>query len=296
MKIEYKEINSLEEIVNHASEEILDGAGALNYLLPFTISIDAIKQQPIADVTAEAKLWADKTRPQELHINHGEFILDGLEHITTELLDKKTSNRALFSLLSQKDISNSHDQPIPSFMLMQCSIHDDSLYCTAYFRALEITKFFRINLEEIRLKISTIHDSIPDFKKVNITIFAFRAYSNKNINPLRIPLIDRMSESKICVALQKNPAYISELLLEKIGNSTVVKTESIERIISATQELSDACVKFNRVFINTLAKQALQISEKLRSQRKINSHHEGIEATNAELNEKIKKISEELNK
>ena len=87
----------------------------------------------------------------ELHINHGSYIGDGLEHIIDELKNKPSSNRALFSLISQKDISKSGDNPIPSFMIFQTCIDDNILYCSVYFRALEVSTFLRINTEEFVL-------------------------------------------------------------------------------------------------------------------------------------------------
>lgn len=294
MKIEYYETTSLEDIVNHASGEIPDGKFIINYILPFSIPIKIIKDNPIRDVSDEALLWASKVRPEELHINHGEFIGDGLDHIISQLTHKKTSNRAIISLIAQSKISNSGDTPIPSFMVLQCNIYEKTLYCTAYFRALEVTTFLRVNLEEIRLKIASIYDAIPDFRTVNLTIFAFRAYSNKNINTLKIPLIDRLTEAKILTTLIRNPTEISELLKQKCKDSTVILTGSLEKIISSLSELEDKEVCFNRVLALHLTKKALATANDLKEKRAVNSHHDDFEKLNRELEENILAVSKEI--
>lgn len=294
MKTEYIEITSLEEIIDYASGEIPDGSFSINCILPFSIPVSAINADPLLDVSSEARLWANKICPEELHINHGQFICDGLEHIISQLKHKKTSNRAIFSLLNQSNISNSGDDPIPSFMLMQCNIHENTLYCTAYFRALEVTTFLRINLEEIRQKISEIYNSLPDFKTVNLTIFAFRAYANKNINTLKIPALDRLTEAKILKALSKKPQEISELLKQKCKDSTVILTGSLEKIISSLNELENEEVNFNRVRALHLTKQALATAIELKEKRAINSHHEDLERLNNELQQNTLAVAREI--
>ncbi|WP_285425269.1 hypothetical protein [Pseudomonas sp. efr-133-TYG-103a] len=291
MKIEYAEIDTLEHIVDIASNEIPDGTSSINYVMPFSITIGVIKEKPLKDVTDEARLWAMKNRPEELHINHGEFIGDGLDQMISQLSNNKTSNRALISLIDQKVIANSGDNPIPSFMLLQCNIHEDTLYCTAYFRALEVTTFLRVNLEEIRLKIVAIHDSLQNFKNIKLTIFAFRAYSNKNINTLKIPIIDRLSEAKIFSTLSKNPKEISDLLKEKRKDSTVVVTTSLERIISCLEELDDGAVAFNRKLALSTTRTILEIAIDLKEKRSINSHHEDFGEMNKTLSEKTLELS-----
>ena len=292
MKIEYIKIESLEEIIDHASREIPHNSFAINHALSFAIPVKTITDSPLLDVVNEAELWARKECPDELHINHGQYIGEGLDHIIFELTHKRTSNRALFSLIDQSAILKSGDKPIPSFMIMQCAIHHDELYCTSYFRALEVTTFLRINIEEIRQKIQKIYDAIPHFKTVNLTIFAFRAYSNENINTLRIPELDRTSEARITKLLERSPEKVSELLKEKCKDSTVIMTVSTERIISSLNELNDSEVKFNRTQALYLAKEVLQIANNLREKRALNSHHKDLEELNRALQEKTERLAE----
>lgn len=293
MKIEVVPISSLEEIAGNAEQEVSDNF-SLNYIASHLISVVDLKQKPLADVTEEASRWAALEKPEELQINHGEYIKDGLEHIISELQYKKTSNRALLSLIAQADISGTGDKPIPSFMLMQCNIHEDVLYCTSYFRALEVSKFLRINLEELRLKICEIHKSIPEFNKVNITIFAFRAYKNRNINTLTVPEIDRINPIDLYTTLIDNPKKVAAMLREKSLPSTVIKTDSIKNLVISVEK--DAFKGFNKRLITLNASGAISAAEALLELRRRSSHHPEIENLNQEFQNKIVAIAEELEK
>lgn len=286
-------ISSLEEIVNHAEQEIGE-LFKINYLMSYIISVADLKNKPLEDVTSEAELWAAREKPAELQINHGEFIQDGLDHIIKELTYKKDSNRALFSLISQEHISGTGDTPIPSFMILQCTISNNRLYCTAYFRALEVSKFLRVNLEEIRLKICKIHENLLDFEDVAITIFAFRAYVNKNINTLRIPKIDRIHPIELFQTLQENPREVARMLREKCQASTFILTDSISHLIVAVQNWKTET--HQKILINNNAKEAIDIANKLLNLRERSSHNPEIENLNRDLHEKINSIAQELDK
>jgi hypothetical protein len=296
LKIEYIEVSSLEDVITNATDEISDGESAINFVLAFKISSTAMKESPLRDVTEEALSWAASVRPKNLYINHGEFIKDGMTHIIDELENKKDSNRALFSLISQENISKSLDNPIPSFMLMQCNIHEETLYCTTYFRALEITKFLRVNLEEIRLKIVEIHDRLLSFKKINVTIIAFRAYSNKKINALTIPLFDRMNESEITVDLMTQPQKIAKLLREKCHDTTVINVDSIDKLIRSLSALTNQQLNFNRALVTAKANDLQIASTELRELRARSSHHAQISVINNKINTLTIAIAEELEK
>lgn len=294
MKIEATPITSLEEISTNAAAEVSENFN-LNYIASYLISAANLIDNPLRDVTEEAQRWDAPQKPIELQFNHGQYIKDGLDHIITELRHKKTSNRALFSLLAQESISSTGDTPIPSFMLMQCNIHENILYCTSYFRALEVTKFLRINLEELRLRISKIYDSVPEFDRVVITIFAFRAYKKQDINTLAIPEIDRLNVLQIYIGLKDCPKNIAGMIKEKSHPSSVIDIESMRRLIEAVNQLKkDNHANFNTVLINKNANHAIYIAEKLSEFRKISSHHPEIERYNKEFQNALDSIAKEL--
>lgn len=291
MKNDTNLITSLEKFVDQAVLEV-DKDFTLNYMISNTISINDLKENPISDCTDEAILWAAKEKPKELQINHGQYIETGLDYIISELKRKETSNRALFSLISHEHIVESKDLPIPSFMIMQCNIYQDTLYCTSYFRALEVSTFFRINLEELRLKICDIYKEIPKFTNVKITIFAFRAYINENINTLKKPEIDRLTAIQIFKMLSSNRRQLAALLREKSHASTVIETDSIQYLI---ESLDDDSIKIsNKRLIIIKAKEAITLSNDLLDLRKIASHHHEIEELNQKFHTCIMEIAQEL--
>lgn len=291
MKNDTNLITSLEEFVAQAVLEV-DKNFTLNYMISNTISINDLKENPISDCTDEAILWAAKEKPKELQINHGQYIKTGLDYIISELKRKETSNRALFSLISHEHIVESKDLPIPSFMIMQCNIYQDTLYCTSYFRALEVSTFFRINLEELRLKICDIYKEIPKFTNVKITIFAFRAYINENINTLKKPEIDRLTAIQIFKMLSSNRRQLAALLREKSHASTVIETDSIQYLIESLDD--DSIEISNKRLIIIKAKEAITLSNDLLDLRKIASHHHKIEELNQKFHTCIMEIAQEL--
>lgn len=143
MKIDYKKIENLENIADDATSAIADGSSVFNNYLAYEFDIKLVTDSELANVSDDAKNWADDICPDSLHFNHGSYLIGGMDHLIGELNNKPSSNRALLSLISQKDVSNSRDKPIPSFMVFQTSIEDGVLYCTTYFRALEISTLFK---------------------------------------------------------------------------------------------------------------------------------------------------------
>ena len=298
MTIEYKPIKSFEEIINDATFAIAEGEHEFNRCMAYALDVSVIGKC-ISDVTEDAKMWAEKECPPELYINHGSYIKDGMEHIIKELNDKSSSNRALFSLISQENISGSGDKPIPSFMIFQTCIDENTLYCTAYFRALEISTFFRINIEEIRLKIEEIYQNIRTIKKVNIVIFAFRAYHKSAINPLKKAKIDLMTGIKIFTILNNNPYEFNELFEEKAKDSTVISLESLSHLLEALNEptvKSNKNENLNFTQVNKIIKDAIENGNELRKIRTQHSHHSDIEKINNKYIECLKKLSREFEK
>lgn len=291
MIIEATRVDSLEDIARNAEREVSENF-SLNYISSHIVSMADLKNKPLSDVTEEASRWAAREKPAELQINHGEHIKNGLDHIIHELKHKNTSNRALFSLISQDHISDTGDKPIPSFMIMQCNIHENTLYCTSYFRALEVSKFFRINLEELRLKICEIQKSIRSFDKVNITVFAFRAYINRDINTLTVPEIDRTHPIDLMTTLLENKSKVANMLREKGLPSTVIETESIQNFIKSINK--DLFKSDNKRLMTLEAEKAIHIADELAKLRERDSHHSDIESLNREFQTKLNKIAEEL--
>ena len=129
-------------------------------------------------------------------------------------------------MLAQKDISKSGDDPIPSFLTFQCSIEKEVLYCTATFRALEVSHFLRINLEEIRQNLVDICTKLPAIEKVHLHIFAFHAYvSSVPAAALRRPKIDVMFMPELLILMQDGNVRELDTLLGGLAQSTTAVSE-----------------------------------------------------------------------
>lgn len=189
----FEEVANLEEAAAKASDAVKVGDVKFNYCLAVSVPAIALVKFPLRDKTELARQWQLPEPPSNFHFNHGMYIGDGVEHITNELQSKPSSNRALYSLLHQNNISKSGDKPIPSFMIMQCGIENRTLYCTVYFRALEVSTFLRINIEEIRLTLCHILEKNIDIDTIKLTIFAFKAYNKREQSTLQRSRLDMMT-------------------------------------------------------------------------------------------------------
>lgn len=298
--MEFTEIKGFEEIIELADSFIAKGNAdyVLNYSLKVKFNIDLVKNVQLHDVSELAEKYQAYECPKELYINHGSYISEkGVDHVINELSTKHNSNRAVISLINQCDILDSGDEPRPSFMILQFTIKDQSLYVTTYFRALEVTKFLRINLEEIRLIVNRIYGKIRTINWVKLNVFAFRAYKNKNINPLIKPEIECLEGIDIFIILQKDPIRLSELLKQMNVYSTAINNKSIKeinRIIADEKKLSYIDEVFKSEFIKNLFKNCETISGKLIELRKDASHDVDIDTLTKEYDDRIKEIIEEI--
>jgi len=274
MEVDYKKIEGLEKIVEDATSGIADGSSVFNNYLAYEFDIKLITDSKLADVSEDAKNWADDTCPDSLHFNHGSYLVGGMKHLTAELNNKPSSNRALLSLISQKDVSDSGDKPIPSFMIFQTSIEDETLYCTTYFRALEISNFLRVNIEEIRQRLLEVHSSCPRFTKIRLVIFSFRAYHDSLMTPLIKPRFDLLSDIEVYVKLSSNPCEFGSLIREKSKNSTVVYLDGL-LALKESLEKSDNKPPNVELIINKI-NISIRNGRKLEDIRLKHSHHDSI--------------------
>jgi len=141
-------VTSLTDIISNAEVYIGTHPHILNFILQSKFNISILKNETFLAEAELARDFQNPVKPDSLDINHGEYIKEnGVQHLIDELKKKKNSNRALISLINQEDIIESKDNPIPSFMVVQCYIEEhNKLYFTIYFRALEVSKFLKINL------------------------------------------------------------------------------------------------------------------------------------------------------
>ncbi|KKI86325.1 hypothetical protein [Shouchella clausii] len=283
---EFRPVENFEEIITLAKETVnqVQNGYRLNFTLKVQYDINIIKKPQLLDVAKEAEDWQNPQQPKHLHINHGKYITEkGVDYIIEELKRKSQSNRAVMSLINQGDIIDSGDNPIPSFMVLQFSIEGTELYITAYFRALEVSKFLRINIEEIRLIAKEIYDQIIGLTEVKLNVFAFRAYIKENQSSLKRQEIDLLKERHILRLMQDNPEKLIVLLKDKKEASTVIENKSLHHIYEI---LTDSDVNgtihqcFKAKLIKHLLQRCLASSQELIDLRKKTSHSDRLEEAN----------------
>ncbi len=253
----------------------------------------------MVDVSAEAAQWRNAEPTEDMYFTHREYYGDGLTNIIAELKRKSTSNRALYSLLAQKDINDSGDKPIPSFLTFQCTIDKEILYCTASFRALEVSHFLKVNLEEIRLNLVDICNAFPELENVRLHIFAFHAYSRPAAAAaLRRPKIEVVPEGRLLRLMQQGDVRELDGLLAGLAKSTtVVSPKSLKallgnllmadgglhRSILEKRGLLEPQLKDAIYACNELAESRKAASRGVPSQSKIDAFHAAVSKIQATL-------------
>ena len=217
--------------------------------------------------------------------------MGGVDNIISELKEKPSSNRALYSLINQETIMNSGDDPIPSFMLFQCVLERGVLYCNVYLRALEVSKFLRINLEEIRINIERISNSSLSFDSVRLVIFACRAHHAPNFNPLEKPKLDLLSQYQMLTMLKHDRSELARVLEQMAGVQTVIKSKSLRDLYEIVDgEWNES----NKQRLLSLLDTTIGDIEELHAIRKQHSHHERVSALNSSISKKLNNIAGEF--
>jgi hypothetical protein len=299
---DFKHIEDFEDILTKAKQKIDSSKEgySLNFSLKVSFSISLVQNPQLIDSSELAKDFQNPERPDTLYMNHGEYIKpEGILNVIHNLMNKHNGNRAIISLINQDKILGSGDEPIPSFMILQFCIEDNILYVTTYFRALEVESFLRINVEEIRLIINQIYQSIRTIKFVCLNIFSFRAYSCKDINPLKKPEIELMDSILILKLMEKKPQELIRLLKEKLKPSTVVKNESLQIIYDIIiddrkNDSINSCFKTS--YIKTILKSCLEHSTALINLRKTASHDTQIDDLSSKYISSLNELISEIGK
>lgn len=236
--------------------------------------------------------WQSDTKPEHLFINHGEYINkdgDGKRHIIDELVRKRDTNRAIISLINMKNIIGSGDNPIPSFMILQMGFNEydySNLIITAYFRAIEVTKFLPINLTEISFYIKEAKAKFSEIKTFDLTIHSFKAYARKHFNCLRKSTLDVLDWTVIAKAVsEQNLRQIREWMYSKLSEvSSVIYCEGIQNLYKSFETWSEI---YNKEIIKVLGI-VLKDMKKLENIRKVSSHSIDIFDLEKRIHENLK--------
>ena len=236
------EAKSISELASKACDSCKDSV-CNNLILHGNFNYDEVDSSIIKAHESIAEEWQSRLKPEHLHINHGEFIHkygDGYEFIAQELIKKRDSNRAVISLINMETIIDSGDDPIPSFMLLQFGSSNEDftkLFVTAYFRALEVSRFLPINLAEIAIFIKKLKIKLPIIEKLILIIHAFKAYSKPHFDCLAKSDLDTTECNIIAKAVcDKDTTKIREWISSKQTRvSSVIYTEGLSNLSKAFQ-------------------------------------------------------------
>ena len=302
----YEEVTTLNKIIEK-SKSLIEGEYRLNFNLQTKFDIEIIANETFSYEAQLATDFQNSKKPDHLYINHGEFIKEnGVTHLIEELKKKKNSNRALLSLINQDDIVDSNDDPIPSLMVVQCSVEEgNKLYFTFYFRALEVSKFLKINLEEMRIIVNQIKEEFQDIDEVYLDIFAFRAYIDENINPLiktKFEIIaDTDTGSAELLILLNNPKKDFIPLLDTISkhNSTIVNSKPFELLLKLVTD-SKFCKNLSDYITSPFSQKIIQTiidkSKEIKRLRERDSHNPKLKTLYLDYQKHIGELINEIAK
>lgn len=177
--------------------------------------------------------WLGERKTDRLHYNHGDIINkdgDGVDYIISELMKKTTSSRAIISLLEPCRSYLSKDSFLPSLNVIQFGFKDDKkdeLFVTLYLRALEVSKFFKINVCEAYLIAEKIRNKIKSIQNICLNLYAFRAQYKEGFGCFVKAEMDRVEQGVFVRLLCKNEfQQLSNMLQEKMDLKETVIVDS----------------------------------------------------------------------
>lgn len=199
-----------------------------------------------------AEMWeAPELDKNALYFNHGQYFAtkefpNGIDYVLHELEDKRTSSRAVLATVGSKEIAKTEaDSFLPSLMSIQFSfdVSQKTLYVTMGLRALEVSRFLKINICEILYLSQKIHEKFA-FENINVVIDAFRVQKIENFGCFLRAKLDFEDERDVinselsCLIYSSNMSVISEKInkiIERIEDKkarteTVIETAGVQNL------------------------------------------------------------------
>jgi hypothetical protein len=171
-----------------------------------------------------------------LVFSHGQFFKGkrGTDHLLAELERKNLSRRAMLAMIDMDTILDSGHRSVPAFSLAQFAIDDNTLYVTAYFRALEVGAFLPSNLTEIAIHCESIHQRFAHIRAIRLFVLAFRAYYEPDFHCLEKLPIDSQQPGIIAVAVAEHQhERMRSWLNDKYRVESNVQLQGIEEMLAA---------------------------------------------------------------
>jgi len=302
--------NNIKEIYHNLQEELKHSSILYNVVLYGTFKLNEFEKDvnALLDETQDfdfsyrelAAKWQASNRPNELHFNHGEYFQDknkkdGVQYIADTLREKPTSNKAILVTVDTDEIMQGETKGfLPSLISVQFGIDENNpekLYVTVSLRALEASRFLKINIGESLYLIKKIKSALNwPIKEIEFTLHAFRTQLKNSFSCFVKADIDQDQDRVFSLGVQKKCNELINLLENKKKyNDTVIVEDGIRTIydsfIKANKFYDD--VNYGSEVLNS-AKELLDAYEELKK-----VHSKSSVATESEEKEAVAK--EKLN-
>lgn len=232
-----------------------------------------------------AEMWEQIDCPNELYFNHGQYFNNNgrhaIEDIKEHLQKKNTSSRAVLSTFNTSETLShlNDDYFLPSFMSIQFSFHKNNfqkIYVSVNLRALEVSRFLKINICEILYLLEKLADL--NFNEIELTINAFRVQNHNEFKCFLKAKIDTIPEIEIVPFLEKiTYLELAELLEDKrITGETFINQSGMELLLNGLKILQKyhTCKKYDDddfEFLTQKISKILNYYEEIKSYRKKSS-------------------------
>lgn len=208
-----------------------------------------------------AEMWESPQLEEEvLYFNHGMHFAkapydSGIDYIIHELREKRTTSRAVLVTVHSKDIyETAPDALLPSLLSIQAGFDQDqtTLHITMTLRALEASRFLKINICEVLLIAKQIYSKYR-FANIEVVISAFRVQIKDQFGCfLKAKLDTEAQQNRIMAALSSllysdNMTVIADKIKEikrliqdkKLRSETVIETNGIESLQASISTVKD---------------------------------------------------------
>ena len=256
-----------------------------------------------------AEKWEADEVPDDLYFNHGSYFkvngTSGIDFVKEQLSKKPTSSRIVLATYRMKDIIESLDDSVylPSLESIQFgrSKNNGVLLVHMQLRALEASRFLKINICEIAYILKKLREGNIVFDKVEITISAFRVQKKERFNCFLKAEIDKLTAQKL--GAKVNHGKIDELckLLEekRDGMETITKVNGIQNVFEAMKASNEeagenAPIRYADEILE-MFKEVLDVYKRLDSiHRESSIHSEEEEQCEKNIDELLGKLVQKL--
>lgn len=208
-----------------------------------------------------AEMWESPQLEEEvLYFNHGVHFAKasgdpGIDYIIRELGEKRTTSRAVLVTVHSRDIyETAPDALLPSLLSIQAGFDQDqtTLHITMTLRALEASRFLKINICEVLLIAKQIYSKYR-FTNIEVVISAFRVQIKDQFGCFLKAKLDTEAQRNWITATLSSLLYIDDVTVikDKIGeiirliqdkrqrSETVIETKGIKSLQDSISTVKD---------------------------------------------------------